>query len=379
VKRIDLGKLLPQLIAPIAALLLAAGISAIVLIISGKDPLLAFRDMVEFGLKPDSQVEILNKATENYIAAVAVALGFKMALFNIGTEGQSKIGAFMAGSLATAPFMAWMPGPLLIVIVVAVAMAVGAIWAAIAALLKVYRGVSEVISTLMLNAIAGYIVTWLLNDIWGQQAPGAQIKTTGVLATDAWFPGLGLISGANSQVLGFIVVAFVTAIAYSFGLGRTRFGYDLRATGYNPSAAVASGVDAKRMVINAMLLSGAIAGLINLPRMLGETHTYTEGFGGIGFTGIAVALLGRNHPVGMALGAVLWGFLARSQLILDLDGIPKEIVIIMQGVSVLAVVVAYELANRVALRAQQRRAGAVADAPPPPSPAGAALTVEESK
>jgi ABC-type uncharacterized transport system permease subunit len=377
-RRVDLGKLLPQLIAPVAALVLAMGISSIVLVISGKDPGLAFSEMLRYAQTPDSEVEILNKATYFYIAAVAVAIGFKMGLFNIGTDGQSRIGAFFAGSLAGASFMSWVPGPLRIVLVIVVAMVVAALWASIAALLKVSRGVSEVISTIMLNVIAGQLITWLLNDKWGVQAKGAQIKTTGVLPKDSWMPGLPLIAGANSQVFGFLVIAVLLGVGYWFGLSRTRLGFDLRATGYNPSAAVASGVDAKRMVITAMLLSGAIAGLINLPQLLGETHTYTEGFGGIGFTGIAVALLGRNHPIGMAVAALLWGFLARSQLILDLNDIPKEIVTIMQGVSVLAVVVAYELANRIGRRAQQRRVGAAAEQPTL-APAGAPLIVEEPK
>jgi general nucleoside transport system permease protein len=379
-KRIDLGKLLPQLLAPVTALLLAAGISSIALVISDKDPLLAFQQMYEYSLVPDSQAEILNKTTYFYIAAVAVAIGFKMGLFNIGADGQSRIAAFMAGALATASFVSWMPGPLRIIMIIVVAMVVGGVWAGIAALLKVYRGVNEVISTIMLNFLAGTLITWLLNDHWGVQAPGAQIKTTGVLPRDSWMPSLPLIADARIEVFGFLVIAVVLGVAYWFGLSRTRFGFDLRATGFNPSAAVASGVDAKRMVLAAMLLSGAIAGLINLPQLLGETHTYTEGFGGIGFTGIAVALLGRNHPIGMAFAALLWGFLARSQLPLDLEGIPKEIVTIMQGVAVYSVVVAYELANRIGQRAQQRRVGAAAQMPTPaPAAAGASLTVEEPK
>ncbi|GAA2619269.1 ABC transporter permease [Dactylosporangium fulvum] len=371
-RRIDLGKLLPQLVAPVAALVIAAAISSIALLISDKDPLLAFQHMYDFGMLPDSQVEILNKASEYYIAAVAVAIGFKMGLFNIGVEGQSKIGAFMAGALASASFMSWVPGPVRIVLIIVVAMIVGGLWALIAALLKTQRGVSEVISTLMLNAIGGLVVTWLLNDHWGVQEPGAQIKTTGILPENSWMPGLPIVSGTDQKVLGFLVIAVILGVVYWFGIGRTRFGFDLRATGYNPSAAVASGVDAKRMVIVAMLISGAIAGMVNLPRMLGESHTYTEGFGGIGFTGIAVALLGRNHPVGMALGAILWGFLARSQLILDLDGIPKEIVLIMQGVAVLSVVIAYELAARIGRRAQQKRVGVATAAPAGSAPLAAA-------
>jgi len=376
-RRIDLAKLLPQLIAPVVALLIAAAISSVALLISDKDPLLAFKHMYEYGITPDSQVEILNKASEYYIAAVAVAIGFKMGLFNIGVDGQSKIAAFMAGALASASFMDWLPGPARIVLIVVVSMIVGALWALVAALLKTQRGVSEVISTLMLNAIGGLVVTWLLNDHWGKQEPGAQIKTTGILPANSWMPGLPIISGTEQKVLGFLAVAVVLGIAYWFTVNRTRFGYDLRATGYNPFAATASGVNAKRMVITAMLISGAIAGLVNLPRMLGESHTYTEGFGGIGFTGIAVALLGRNHPVGMALGAILWGFLARSQIILDLDSIPKEIVLIMQGVAVLSVVIAYELAARIGRRAQQQRVGAATAAPVGSAPLAPAT--EDSK
>ncbi|MFC4999178.1 ABC transporter permease [Dactylosporangium cerinum] len=374
-RRIDVGKLLPQLIAPVAALVIAAAISSIALLISDKDPLTAFQHMYEFGTQPDQKVEILNKASELYIAAVAVAFGFKMGLFNIGVEGQSKVAAFFAGALASASFMDWMPGGLRIVLIVVVAMIVGAAWASIAALLKTQRGVSEVISTLMLNAIGGLVVTWLLNDHWGVTEPGAQIKTTGILPENSWMPGLPIISGTDQKVLGFFAVAVFLGAAYWFVINRTRFGFDLRATGYNPFAAVASGVNAKRMVITAMLISGAVAGLVNLPRMLGESHTYTEGFGGIGFTGIAVALLGRNHPIGMALGAILWGFLASSQIILDLDGIPKEIILIMQGVTVLSVVIAYELAARIGRRAQQRRVGVATAAAAP----AVAEVVEESK
>jgi ABC-type uncharacterized transport system permease subunit len=232
--------------------------------------------------------------------------------------------------------------------------------------LKTRRGVSEVISTLMLNAIAGSVIAWLLNEVWGKQAKGAQIKTTGTLPKDSWMPSIPLIPGANSGVFGFIVIAIALGVAYWFVLSRTRFGFDLRATGYSPSAAAASGVKANRMIIVVMLISGGVAGLILLPDLLGDTHAYTQGFGGIGFTGIAVALMGRNHPVGMALAALLWGFLAQSQQVLDLNDIPKQIVLIMQSLAVLAVVIAYEQANRIGQRAQQRRVGA-ATADPAPS------------
>ena len=252
-------------------------------------------------------------------------------------------------------------------------MIVGAAWASIAALLKTQRGVSEVISTLMLNAIGGLVVTWLLNEHWGVTEPGAQIKTTGILPKDSWMPGLPIVSGTDQKVLGFFAIAVILGAAYWFVINRTRFGFDLRATGFNPFAAVASGVNAKRMVITAMLISGAVAGLVDLPRMLGESHTYTEGFGGIGFTGIAVALLGRNHPIGMALGAILWASSASSQIILDLDGSPE---IILDHAGRHRPVGRHRLRarRRIGRRARQRRVGVATAAAAPVT-----AVVEESK
>jgi simple sugar transport system permease protein len=370
-RRIDPARVVPQLVAPVAALLLAAGVCSVALAISGKDSLAAYRQMLAYGILPDSQAEILNKATYYYIAAIAVAIGFRMGLFNIGVDGQSRLGAFFAAVLATAPFLDGLPGVARILLLVITSMVIAAAWAAIAGLLKVYRGVSEVISTIMLNVIGAGIVAWLNADHWGVQAKGSNAVTTRILPADSWVPALPLVPGANDGVFGFIVVAALLGVVYWFVLGRTRFGFDLRATGYNPSAAVASGVDAKRMVLIAMALSGAVAGLVSLPLVLGEYHAYTQDVGGIGFTGIAIALLGRNHPVGIAFAALLWGFLERSALILDLEAVPHEIVTIMQAVTVLAVVIAYELASRLGKRAQQRRVGAVAALPVGPEPAKA--------
>ncbi|MCU1375101.1 MAG: putative deoxyribose-specific transporter, permease protein, partial [Actinomycetia bacterium] len=160
-----------------------------------------------------------------------------------------------------------------------------------------------------------------------------------------------------AHVQGFLVGAIVIGVAFYVVVWRTRFGFDLRATGLNPFAAQASGVNAKGMVVRTMLLSGAIAGLVGLPEMLGFFHRYTLDFTtGIGFTGIAVALLGRNHPVGMAIAALLFGFLSSSAQILDLKDVPKEIVGIMQAVILLSVVVAYEVVRRFRAAAEVRAA-----------------------
>jgi simple sugar transport system permease protein len=361
--RIDGRKLGLALAAPLLAFLVAGVVTSLVLLTAGHDPMDAFRQMIDFGKQPDSIVNILNKSTSYYLAAVAVAIGFRMNLFNIGVDGQYRIAAVVAAVVGAAVTL---PPVLHVLLIIAVAVAVGAAWAGIAGLLKVRRGVSEVISTIMLNFIAGSIISWMVNENrFGTSVNG--IVATDQIAPSGWFPGFQLEGG---QVYGFIVVAALVGVLYWFVLGRTRFGFDLRATGLSEPAAVASGVGVKRMVLTSMLLSGGVAGLVGLPLLLGDSHSYGQNFPiGIGFTGIAIALLGRNHPIGMALAALLWSFLDVSNIILDLASIPKEIVVIMQGTIVLAVVVAYEVTRRAGVAAEQRR---VAAELAPSAPAAAA-------
>jgi len=232
-------------------------------------------------------------------------------------------------------------------------------WAGIAGLLKVYRGVSEVISTIMLNFIATGLVAYLL-------APGRLAVTTvgsnnigtKPIPKSGQVPGIGLIPDSALKVYGLIVLAVVAGFAYWFLIERTRFGFELRATGLNEEAAVASGVNVKRMVLVSMLISGGVAGLVGMPQLLGSSYTYSLDFpAGLGFTGIAIALLGRNTAVGVAIGALLFGFLDNASQILDLEGVAKEIVLITQGVIVLSVVIAYELVRRYRIIAQQRDVG----------------------
>ncbi len=148
-----------------------------------------------------------------------------------------------------------------------------------------------------------------------------------------------------------IIVAVLVGIGFWFLLNRTRFGFDLRATGSSEPAAVASGVNVKRMVVYSMLLSGAVAGLVGMPQLLGSSYSYGLDFPtGLGFTGIAIALLGRNSPIGIAFGALLWSFLDNTSNSLEFEGVPKQTVLIMQGVIVLSVVIAYELVRRYQIR-----------------------------
>lgn len=339
--------------APVMALLIAVGLSSLVLMIAGHEPLTAFSHMVDYGTQPASVVNILNKSSGYYLSAVAVAIGFRMNLFNIGVDGQYRVAAMVTAVIGAAVTL---PAPLHVALMILVAVVVGAAWAGIAGLLKVYRGVSEVISTIMLNYIGGSsLVPWMLTPaVFG--VLDDNIIRTPQIPESGWFPGIHVSGG---EIYGFIVVSALVGVGYWFLLGRTRFGFDLRATGKSEPAATASGVDVKKMVLWAMLLSGGVAGLVGLPLLLGASHSYGQDFpSGIGFAGIAIALLGRNHPIGMAFAALLWSFLDQSNGILDLDGIPKEIVTIMQGTIVVAVVVAYEVVRRIRAAGEQRQVAA---------------------
>lgn len=355
-KKLDKERVLLAVAAPVLALAAAFLLTALVLLATGKEPFNAFGIMFDYGVKADSQVYILNKATTYYLAGLSVAIGFRMNLFNIGVDGQYRLAAFFAAVVGGALKL---PGLVQIPLIILVAMLVGAMWASIAGLLKVYRGVSEVISTIMLNSLSGIVISYLLVD--GRLAD--LDKQTNIVATDPLpssshfftFPA----GGDLDPIWGFIVVAALAGVGFWFLLGRTRFGFDLRAVGRSESAAQASGVNVKRMVLTSMVLSGAMAGLIGMPTLLNDTHQFTSDFPtGIGFTGIAIALLGRNNPVGIALAAVLWGFLERGANRLEFEGYDKEIVGVMQGVIVLCVVIAYELVRRYGLKRQQQRVGA---------------------
>jgi general nucleoside transport system permease protein len=349
--RLRLGALALTLAAPALAVAVALLMSTVTLVVAGNPPLETFRSMLDYGVQPRSMALTLNTGTYYYLSALAVAIGFRMNMFNIGVDGQYRLAAFCAAAVGGAVTL---PGPLRILLVLVVAVLVGALWAGIAGVLKATRGVSEVISTIMLNAIATGLVAYLLTEYGTLE--GNDISTT-PLPESAHFPSLPF-PGTSQTVYGFVVVAALAGVGYAVLLNRTRFGFDLRATGISETAAVASGVDVRRMVVVAMLLSGGMAGLVGMPILLGAAYSYGVDFpAGIGFTGIAIALVGRNSPVGIALGALLFAFLDQSSQILDLEGIAREIVLIMQGTIVLSVVVAYELVRRYRLVQEQRQVG----------------------
>jgi ABC-type uncharacterized transport system permease subunit len=349
--------------APVLALVIALVITLLILLATGNS-VSGFMSTIFSAPAPRNLVNIINNSSVLYLSALAAAIGFRMNLFNIGVEGQYRVAVFAAAAFLGQDVL---PGPLAVVVALLLAVVAGALWAGIAGLLKVTRGVSEVISTIMLNAIAVSLTAYLLRR-WGVTV-GNSLQTKSV-PENARIPGLDLIPGAPNEVLRFALLAVAAGVAYAVVLNRTRFGFELRATGASASAAVASGIDVRRMVVVSMLVSGGVAGLVGLPLLLGDTYTYSTTFqAGLGFSGIAVALLGRNHPVGMGFGAVLFAYLSEQSSLLEIDAnISNDIVSITQGVLVLSVVVAYEVVRRYR-RAQEQRT--VAEQLAPASTAGA--------
>ncbi len=340
------------LLPPALAILFAAALCTVALLISGASPGQALAVMVTQLGQGTTAVDTVNSAAIYYVVALAAAIGFQMKLFNIGIEGQYRLAACVAaivgGSLT-------LPPVLHALVVVAVGVLVGAMWAGIPALFKAYRGVSEVISTIMLNFIATGIIAFLIRPdafgvLQGNNLSTAPIPPSGRI------PGIDTGSGT---IFGLGFVAIVLGVGYWFMLNRTRFGFELRASGESATAATAGGVDAKRMVIIALVLSGGVAGIAGLIEVLGRDHAYLlTSPQGYGFTGLAVALLGRNHPVGMAFGAVLWAFLDKSAVALDNIDVSRDIVLIMQGSVVLSVIIAYEIGRRYEVATEQRRVSA---------------------
>ena len=367
-KRIDPRRVALGLAAPLLAIVVAFVVTSLILLIAGDPVGAVWAQLIKVPL-PRQVVAIINAATVYYLSAIAVAIGFRMNLFNIGVDGQYRVAAFAAAVFAG---QAWLPGPLNIAVSLLVAMAAGGLWAGIAGILKVTRGVSEVISTIMLNAIATFLV--VVPAVEGGAARRGQQRgqhpaDPGVVARPRHLAGrdhrdaephLRLHRPGRRRRTGL----------YWFVLGKTRFGFDLRTTGRSETAAVASGVKVKRMVLTSMVISGAAAGLVGMPLLFGQDYTYGDTFqSGLGFAGIAIALLGRNNAVGIVFAALLWAYLDAQGNGLQINaGVSDRLVLVIQGVIVLSVVIAYELVRRAGVRMEQRRVASQLAAARTPSP-----------
>jgi simple sugar transport system permease protein len=360
------------LLAPAIAAAVAILVSSIALLLSGNSPLTAFREMWQTLDSTESVVLIINRAVPYYVAGVAVAIGFKMNLFNIGANGQYTLAALFAAGWGAAVEL---PPVLHVAFILVIAMTVGAGWAAIAGILKVTRGVNEVISTIMLNYIATGLTAFMVAEYFRNRsvdliAETEKLPESGRLpALNRLFELVGFNFSPGVVLHGFLPAAVLIGIGYHVLLNRSRFGFDLRVSGSNPAAARAAGINAKAMVLKTIILSGAVAGLIGMSALVADPqfHKYGDQFPRtLGFTGISIALLGRNHPVGIAAAALVWATIERATQRLSIIGIPQEIGVILQGSFLLAAVIAYEWVSRRNEEATARAAArAAAQAAPP--------------
>jgi len=366
-RRLDARRIALGLAAPVLAIVVAFVVTSLILLLAGDPVGAVWAQLIDVPL-PRQVIAIINAATVYYLSAIAVAIGFRMNLFNIGVDGQYRVAAFAAAVFAG---QGWLPGWLNIVAALVVAMVAGGLWAGIAGLLKVTRGVSEVISTIMLNAIATFLVAYLLS-LAAQRVEGSNAVNTKPLPESSRVPGISLdgIIATPNKIYGFILLSILVGVLYWFVLGKTRFGFDLRTTGRSETAAVASGVKVKRMVLTSMVISGAVAGLVGMPLLFGQDYAYGDTFqSGLGFAGIAIALLGRNNAVGIIFAALLWAYLDAQGNGLQINaGVSDRLVLVIQGVIVLSVVIAYEIVRRAGVRMEQRRVAAQLAAVPTSSP-----------
>jgi len=256
---------------------------------------------------------------------------------------------------------AWPPA-LVVLAAIAVAAVAGALWAFVPAWLQARRGSHIVITTIMFNFIASALMTYLLVN-WLMK-PGQQSPETREFAANTWLPqlydvarGLGWDIGHAPLNLSSLFALIACGLVW-FYLWHTRWGYELRVLGHNATAAVYGGIRPARIVIVAMSISGALAGLMSLNEVMGVQHRLLLNFtGGAGFVGIAVALMGRNHPVGIALAAILFGALYQggSELSLDMPNLTRDMVVVIQGLIIL-VCGAFEHALRRPIQALLRPA-----------------------
>ena len=349
------GWVAPALL-PALNLGLALALSAVIVLLVGQNPLRALRLLVA-GAFGDAEAigYTLYYATNFVFTGLAVAVAFHGGLFNIGAEGQAYIGGLGVALLCLGAG-GW-PTMLVIPVAVVVAALGGAAWAFVPAWLQARRGSHVVITTIMFNFIASALMTHLLVNVLIK--PGQQSPETREFAPSTWLPQLHEIGrgiGRSPLNLSF-VIALLAGAAVWFYLWHTRWGYELRAFGHSEAAAVYAGIRPARMIVIAMSVSGALAGLMSLNEVMGAQHRLLLNFpGGAGYVGIAVALMGRNHPLGIVPAAILFGALYQggTELSFEMPKLTRDMIVVIQGLIIL-VCGAFEHALRRPLDALLRR------------------------
>jgi simple sugar transport system permease protein len=354
-------KLLRELLFPVIAVLVAFVVGGVIVWLIGDNPFEVYGLLLGSALTwPDGIGYTLFYATPLIFTGLAVAVAFRCGLLNIGAEGQLYVAAFATAWVAIkfggAVFSpqtgepvnyGWsflpggLPAVLLVPLALLTAVAVGAAWGAIPGWLKARFGAHEVITTIMLNFIAIGLVSYFTQYYY--KAPGDPIMQSVNIGAAAQIPRLGdFVPGLPARIpvnVAFLLAILACALVYVF-LWRTKWGYEIRATGANPSAAEYGGINVRKQIVLAMAVSGGLAGMVAVSEVLGYRYRYYDGFSAnYGFTGIAVALLGRNHPVGVFLAALLFGMLIRGGIFVDAfsEHVTKDLVEVLQAIVILFV------------------------------------------
>ena len=353
-----------QGLALVAAFVIALLAGSVIILLYGESPLAVYGAMVSYAFRdPTSFGTVLSIATPLIFAALAVSVCFKGGLFNIGVEGQFLVGMVTASWAALT--LAFLPGVLHLIAVLVFAALGGLVYAAIPGILKVKTGAHEVVTTIMLNGIAISIVAYALNGPlkFTDAPPGQNVDLrTDIFEKSALMPDLGHLFGVgkSAHLSWLFPMSIIAAVLVWVLIRRMRLGYEARAMGSSAGSARAGGVAIGSVQVKLFLISGALAGLVGMQQVLAERGALVQNYESLlGFTGIAVAFLGQNNPIGIVFAAILWAILTRGETALQIEtDVPREFVIILQGILIFCVVVVYQVAKRRLARRQLQRAGA---------------------
>jgi simple sugar transport system permease protein len=329
-------------VIPLINLAMALGVSGLIVLAIGEDPFGAMRFLLIGAFGYDEALGYTLYYTTNFIfTGLAVAVAFHTGLFNIGGEGQAYIGGLGLG-LVCLGFGQSLPFVLIVPLAILAAAAFGAAWAFIPAYLQAYRGSHIVITTIMFNFIASALMVYLLVNVLIE--PGQMSPQTPAFDESARLPFLHEMLGwigiqvAPSPLNISILWALVCCVLVWLFIWRTRWGYELRTVGGNETAARYAGINPQRTILLAMGVSGALAGFVALNELMGVQHRIMLNFtAGYGFTGIAVSLMGRNHPLGIVMASLLFGVLYQggSELAFEMPRINRDVVVAIQGLVIL--------------------------------------------
>lgn len=326
---------------PLLNLSLALFVSGLVVMFIGEDPFEAIKVLVLGALGSDEAIGFtLYYATNFIFTGLAVAVAFHAGLFNIGGEGQANVAGI--GIAIVALGLGETHWAIVFVLATLMGGLFGAVWAAIPGYLQAKRGSHVVITTIMFNFIASSLSVYLLVHV--MKVPGSMVPETETFHASGHLPFLSDVFSGFGITLSKtpLNVSFLLALAASVGvwllIWRTKLGYSMRTVGFSQGAALYGGISPAKITIIAMALSGALAGLMAVNEIAGAQHRLLLGFtAGYGFVGIAVALMGRSHPVGIFFAAILFGMLYQGggELAFEIPAITRDMIVVIQGLVIL--------------------------------------------